>query len=210
MCTMAYTPVDQLPPPPQFMLDELEREESNHLRTLFSKVLNIKEALPIRNALRQKMHVHPIVRAIQENVHLNWGNPHEIDGGASTLKPHVLSKLYFQLARKKRTNTTKHLLNYFHPILIYKSGKKKGQLNPKLVSLAEEIIVDWQSKMDASMKFKHGCAMQRNHFDRLIRCGFFHYFEDTFAHWKNKRRDYFRNMYMRPTTHINLPFHAIC
>ena len=51
MATMVYTPTDQLPPPPKFILDEVETAEKAHLEDLMNKCFTIrtfrKHVLPI-------------------------------------------------------------------------------------------------------------------------------------------------------------------
>ena len=51
MSTMTYTPTDQLPPPPQWMLDEVEAAEQAHLTDLMNQCFTIgtfrKHVLPI-------------------------------------------------------------------------------------------------------------------------------------------------------------------
>ena len=51
MSTMTYTPTDQLPPPPQWMLDEVETAEQAHLTDLMNQCFTIrtfrKHVLPI-------------------------------------------------------------------------------------------------------------------------------------------------------------------
>ena len=51
MSTMTYTPTEQLPPPPQWMLDEVETAEQAHLTDLMNKCFTIrtfrKHVLPI-------------------------------------------------------------------------------------------------------------------------------------------------------------------
>jgi hypothetical protein len=60
----SYTPINKLPMPPQWMLDELEEEITKYNTFLMSQIFTIREARPIRNAIRQKLHVHPTANAL--------------------------------------------------------------------------------------------------------------------------------------------------
>jgi len=62
----SYTPINELPHPPKFMLDELEQAFKNYNTFLLTKIFTIREAAPIRNAFRQKLNVHATAKALKD------------------------------------------------------------------------------------------------------------------------------------------------
>lgn len=70
-----FTPIEQLPMPPKFMLDELEEEIKKYNSFLLSQIFTIREAAPIRNAFRQKLHVHPTAKALKDERFISGKKP---------------------------------------------------------------------------------------------------------------------------------------
>jgi hypothetical protein len=74
-----FADLDDLPPPPPEWLEDTkpepkpepkpqpDRNSPENLRKLLSQVLTIREARPIRNALRKKFQSHPIAKSICSN-----------------------------------------------------------------------------------------------------------------------------------------------
>ena len=182
---MAYTEIHQLPPPPQFMLDELEREESKYLGELLSKVLTIREARPIRNALRQKLQVHPIVRGIRESTKQQIGyessNP-------------LLAEIKFYGA------PCPHLCFALNPDTIYfrefeeliknKKGKNKGKHNMKKGDLLYFLMDVWNKKTEL-MTIDNN-EQRVNQLDKMLRIGFCKWLETNFHLLKNKPKGEWR------------------
>lgn len=192
---MAYTEIHQLPPPPQFMLDELEREESKYLGELLSKVLTIREARPIKMALMQKLQVHPIVNAVRDSaekvlrereeanyrrgVHSSnqWKNKSAYDGSVSWKKMFtgLCPKINWNIIARNsiRDKNNCHIMN--GQLLRFKSGKKKGEISPKKYRIADHIIHMW--------------------YKTIAKYGIYQYPSDIDANYFNPKLKYYEEMY---------------
>ena len=62
----SYTPINELPHPPKFMLDELEQAFKNYNTFLLTKIFTIREARPIRNAINEKFKRTPTAKALHD------------------------------------------------------------------------------------------------------------------------------------------------
>lgn len=177
---MAYTQIDQLPPPPQFMIDELEREESKYVSELLSKVLTIREARPIRNALRQKLQVHPIVRGIRESTKKKIG----YESSNPLLAEINLYPLCFAL------NPDTIYFREFEELIKNKKGKNKGKHNMKKGDLLYFLMDVWNKKTEL-MTIDNN-EKRVNELDKMLRIGFCKWLETNFHILKNKPKGEWR------------------
>ena len=191
----SFTPIEELPMPPKFMLDELEEEIIKYNSFLMSQILTIREARPIRLALREKFETHPVAKLLKDEV-------------KKTV--HKNSKVYYaqhfkEIVNERRNLTdrgfSKELTNKvskysgnFWPVqknvmklpkcyldqMKVKSGKNKGKYHHKLTRLASDIICE----------FKHTVSNKGYHkvstfvIDGYYKKGFWKFFEENFEYNK--------------------------
>jgi hypothetical protein len=165
-----FTPIEQLPMPPKFMLDELEEEIKKYNTFLLSQIFTIREATPIRNAIRQKLQVHPVVKMIRSFARS------EFDMSFPQLIEYKKSSMWV-LHKDFNIDSRINLLpEEIKEKLKFKSGKRKGQFNPKLKLLAEEIIIHFYAILNSRCNWT----------EENWKLGFWKYFDNNFL--RNKSR----------------------
>jgi len=187
---ISYTPIEELPMPPQWMLDELELEVTKYNTFLMSRIFTIREARPIRLAFRQKFQVHPVAKLLKEvyegvafgSVTYYAQHFKEIVNERRNLKDRGCSKELTNKVSKYSGNfwpVPKNVMKlpkcYLDQMKV-KSGKNKGKYHHKLTSLASKIITEFQHKV--SNKGYHFVI------DRYFKKGFWKFFEENFEYNK--------------------------
>jgi hypothetical protein len=161
---MMYTPLSELPAPPAFMLEEVEREERAYNTELLSRVLTICEARPIRLELRKKFNTHPVAQLLHD---------------ASARAKNIIERhnARFPDAREGDITPLEYWISqtfrYAMPILSFietlpkaekerlknKTGKNIGQYNRRRLNLASLVILRWRNNIrnyenDISRKYE--------------------------------------------------------
>lgn len=127
---ISYTPIEQLPMPPKFMLDELEQEITKYNTFLMSQILTIREARPIRLAFRQKFKTHPVAKLLKEEAK-NYKKNMTLDEFIyMKINSEMPGKVFDTLAFIPK-EVTKHF--------VFQKGKFKGCPNKKNETLAYSI-----------------------------------------------------------------------
>ncbi len=185
---ISYTPIEELPMPPKFMLDELEEEITKYNTFLMSQILTIKEAKPIRLALREKFQTHPIAKLIKEQAdnksvfhfikRYKWKNDeYDYSNVPTDKKPTFGYTIVGTLNTSNVPSRVLTLPEYYQNQMKIKSGDKKGVFRYKLVTLAHRIISHWKSVVG-------GCNRNQSA-DHFLRKGFYKFFEEN---WENNKK----------------------
>ncbi len=192
---ISYTPTNELPMPPQWMLDELELEVTKYNTFLMSQILTIREARPIRLALREKFQVHPVAKLLKEEVHKV-----EAFGSVTYYAQHFKEivnerrNLTDRGCSKELTNKVSKYSGNFFPVsknvmklpkcyldqMKVKSGKNKGKYHHKLTRLASDIICEFQYKVSNKGYHKVSTFV----IDKYYKKGFSKFFEENFEYNK--------------------------
>jgi len=191
---ISYTPTEELPMPPQWMLDEQEKEISKYNTFLMSQILTIREARPIRLALREKLQVHPIAKLLKEvNKGVAFGSVtyyaqhfKEIVNDRKNLKDRGFSKELTNKVSKYSGNfwpVSKNVMKlpkcYLDQMKV-KSGKNKGKYHHKLTELASDIICEFQYTVSNKSYHKVSPFV----IDKYYKKGFYKFFEENFEYNK--------------------------
>ena len=127
---MTYTPINELPAPPAFMLEELECEERAYNSELMARIFTIREARPIRIVFRKKLQTHPVAE--------------------------ILTKTYFpRYDYTKEFFITKTLPKDEQEKLKNQTGKNKGDWNKKRRKLACYVFKEWKRMCKHSNTDRH-------------------------------------------------------
>jgi len=201
---ISYTPTEELPMPPQWMLDELELEVTKYNTFLMSQILTIREARPIRLALREKLQVHPIAKILKEEANRVMSF-HSVTYYANHFSEIVMNRrnLKDRGFSKELTNKVSKYSGNFWPVskevmelpecyldqMKVKSGKNKGKYNHKLTSLASNIICDFKNTVSKFNGYRADDLLISGHrwskvIDRYFEKGFFKFFEENFEYNK--------------------------
>ena len=180
---MRYTPLSELPYPPAFMLEELDREERAYNTELMARILTIPTAKPIRLELRKKFNTHPVAKEFNKLraklIIENW-----IKSGSYSMSSDNFIKTLPKDELEKLKNQT---------------GKNKGQLNQRRFDLAQEIVWKW----------RHFNRVLTDYKERCLRLGFLKFYRYNMEqnNWgKDKIEDWFvqlPSVYNTPYWFIN-------
>jgi hypothetical protein len=170
---MTFTPINELPKPAQFLLDELDEETKKYNTILLSKILylNIPEVRPIRLEFKKKFNSSPVaimLNKIAENSNVSL---------AQFIKNKKISMIQNNKTNKLRFNA---FPEDFKNQLRFKKGKNKGQYNPKLKLLCEQIFEVYSWFISTNSAYKESIKQ------KIYEIGFWNFFEYNFNKYKNK------------------------
>jgi len=158
---MIFTPIDELPMPPTWMLEELEEEFKNYNTFLMAQIFTMKEAAPIRNAIREKINRTPSAKALHEafGKRIERTNKGDIDDCSLNvnevdiirIKPHFC----YTINCEENDDFTDAI-----------SYKKKKGVKPGMWKLAEKLHKVWNYRIAFYRNYR------QKHTDELIACGF--------------------------------------
>tara|TARA_R100001163_G_C5013728_1_gene158781 strand:- start:287 stop:898 length:612 start_codon:yes stop_codon:yes gene_type:complete len=193
----SFTPIEQLPMPPKFMLDELEEEIIKYNTFLMSQILTIREARPIRLALREKFETHPVAKLLKDeaenhNCHSCWKG---LEIYVCRFRQICAWRKVCSPDERTEKNTivtlkVKRLPKSIRDNLKFKKGKNKGVYKHKFVELADNIVSKWYC-ITSDIKYKKS---QERRIDKLLRIGFAKFFKANFELNKDlAKRDWYIN-----------------
>lgn len=167
---ISFTPTEELPLPPSWMLEELEKEYQKYNTFLLQQIFTIRECRPIRNAFRSKMQRTPSAKAL----HAAFGKRIERTNNGEITDESLYEGLVKAIRKKPNfCDTINGYINKdFNKAIRYKTKKDKisGQkeIKPGMWQLAENLKNCWDNEM------QHGIFHPRRQkvFEKLIKCGF--------------------------------------
>jgi hypothetical protein len=204
---MIYTPLSELPHPPTFMLEEVEREERAYNTELMARILTINNARPIRLELRKKLNTHPVAKLLHD---ASARAKELIDRTNASLRrqPHrfpMATPIDFTPIEYWIEQTLKRKL----PVLSFiktlpkdeqeklknKTGKNKGQYNRRRLNLAQQVICKWRRNIR---------DYENDNWRKYEKCGFlmFYTYNMEYNNWaKGKEEDWYIQL---PAVYYNL------
>lgn len=192
---MMYTPLSELPHPPTFMLEEVEREERAYNTELLRRVLTIREARPIRLELRKKFNTHPVAQLL----HDASARAKEIIDRHNARFRRPSHRQAYPDAREWQITPIEYWIDqsfrYAMPLLSFintlptaekeklknKTGKNIGQYNRRRLNLAQAIVCNW----------RNGIRHYPERKERYLRCGFlkFYRYNMEYNDWAKGKMD---------------------
>lgn len=192
---ISYTPINELPMPPQWMLDELEEEFMKYNTYLMSRIFTIREARPIRNAFRKKFKTHPVAKLLKEkaNLHFNcYGDVTTLYQYARNFSSFVSSKGSGDERAENKHYVPKNVTSLpkgLRDNMKFKRGKNTGVYKSKSMYLADKIVITWKYTTNIRRVIREDNGY--HNIDKLLKKGFVKYFDENWERNKTlAARDY--------------------
>jgi len=143
-----YTPIDELPMPPAFMIAEAEEADRDYNTYLLQRIMTINEARPIRNALRQKFQTHPLITNVL-NAKKRQLDDTEWQKGYTPTNGDKIKLVAKQASRFQKRRTKQNLYKTFlnNDIHKVKRGKRKGEIRLKDIEMFNDFQKQWNDDM---------------------------------------------------------------
>lgn len=181
MAMTMYTPLSELPHPPAFMIEEVEREERAYNTELLMRVLTIKEARPIRLELRKKLNTHPVAQLLHDasatakeiidNHNARFRRPSHRQSYPDAHEWDITPLDYW---RNQTFRYTMPILSFINTLpkaekerLKTKTGKNKGQYNRRRLNLASQVIRNWRTNIR---------NYENDNWRKYEKCGFLNFY----------------------------------
>lgn len=169
---MIFTPIEELPKPPQWMLDELEKETAKYNFSLLQQIFTIRECRPIRLAVREKISRTPSAIAIHEaleNPEVSYykNNISKLKAEENKIKIHFTDSIDIEHNEE------------FYDVIKYKKRSSSGHaVKEGMWKMTEKLFSIWTSEVRSGYRKKD---------DRLIKMGFMKWLILNLKHLEKKR-----------------------
>jgi hypothetical protein len=152
--SVMYTPIDELPMPPAFMIAEAEEAERDYNTYLLQRIMTINEARPIRIALRQKLQTHPLITNVL-NAKKRQLDVTEWEKGYTPTNGDKVKLLAWQASRYQKKRTKQNLYKTFlnNDLHKVKRGTRKGEIRLKDIKMFNDFQKQWNDDMNNRYKY---------------------------------------------------------